>query len=596
MTTIIKRRDIAATLAAVIGGAALAGCQDSSPTPLDPGPGMPPPSPWIDLKSFGALGDGTTDDSAAATRAASAQNLLLTPGTYLVKASITFTGLVSMQRGAVLKIESGATITFAGGFSAAVHQVFSGAGQVVFARAFIREGYPEWWGAVTGGPDCLAALQAALQALPIVQLQAADYFTSATLRISTPHVTLRGVSKRWAGANQATRVIVKSGTADVVFIGTETNPGGVNRFLSQVEIRNLEVTRDRAVTPPSNGAEITGAAGIRLQFTIFTYIEQVHSSEHTLGFVLNGTVRTHLRDCIAFRSQPGVSSVNDVFYGYLLNGNAQIGLAGGNASTYITDCTAGTGGIAQSPLFGSPALADSVGFGLSGPPVDTFFIRPEASAVNSGIFVSGDGSQAGNADLHIINPIIDQFGLHGLFLSGVGPYGAVDVVGGYFAPAGGNTSFCIRVRNCVGMTALTNNQYVAWSNPLAIGLFVESSSGVAARSNMHLGSRRPVGLTGSTSCEIADVIHNPEQMASQAAVRLESSSRNRISPIVKGKAGAFPQGILLAGIDNAYNELSCTGIDASSIAGGAANKLVIGATGVTATGLTGTNLVSGVMQ
>ena len=553
----------------------------------------------VDARWFGAKGDGVEDDTAALLRAAAVQNLVFSPGTYVVSASVVFAGTVAMLRGAVLQLAVGVTATFSGGFAADVYRVFAGAGAVVLNRALVREGYPEWWGALTGGADCLAALQAAIVALPIVQLQAADYFISNTLNIATSHVALCGVSKRWGGANQATRIVVRSSTADTIFIGTVARPRDVNSFLQQVEIRNLDVTRAAPVAPPSAGSEISGAAGIRMQLTLFTYIEQVNSSEHTLGFVLNGTVRTHMKDCLAFRSQPGMSSSNDVFIGYLLNGNADIGLAGGNASTYLTDCTAGTGGIAQSPTFASPggrALTDSTGFALAGAPVDTFLLRPEASVVNNGIAIAGDASQAGNADVHIINPVLDQFGLHGLLISGVGNYGAISVVSGYYAPAGTSTAFCMRVMNSTGMTALTNNQCITWGNPLALGLSIENSSGVVAKSNMYLGARRAITLIRATNCEISDVIHNPRETASQAAVLLlDSSSRNRIAPIVKGMAGAFPQGIALSGASNSFNELTCTGVDPACIVGGSADKLLINGVSVVVTGLTGNNLASGIM-
>ena len=216
--------------------------------------------------------------------------------------------------------------------------------------------------------------------------------------------------------------------------------------------------------------------------------------------------------------------------------------------------------------------------------------------VNNGIAIAGDATPAGNADVHIINPVIDQFGLHGLLLSDVGNYGAISVVSGYFAPAGTSTSFCMRVLNSTGMTSLTNHQCVAWANPLALGLSIERSSGVVAKSNMHLGARRAVTLIRSSNCDISDIIHNPAETASQAAVLLlDASTRNRLAPVIKGMTGAFPQGVNLSGSGNAFNEINCTGVDPASVAGGSSNKLLINGVQVVATGLSGNNLASGVM-
>ena len=433
-------------------------------------------------------------------------------------------------------------------------------------------------------------LQAAIVALPIVQLQQADYFISHTLRISAPHVILRGVSRRFGGAaNPATRVVVRSSTEDTIFIGTVANPGSINGFLTQVEVHDLDVTRDRVVTPPGVGSEISGAAGIRLQFTLLTRLEHVHSSEHTIGFLLNGTVRTTLTDCFAARSTGGTSTTNDIFFGFWLNGNVEIGAAGGNASTYLTDCNASIGGV--------PPVSDSYGFAVTGKPVDTFFFRPEASALKTGILITGDQSAAGNADVHVINPIIDQFGVHGLYLDKIGNYGAIDVIGGYFAPVGGSvTTYCMRIANSTGMVALTNNRCIAWHNSLTLGTVIENSTGVVAKSNMHLGVRRPVSLVNASGCNVQDIMNNPQEVAVQGAIWATGSSRNYLAPVVRGGAGVFPQGVNLIGAGNANNEVNCTGIDPAAIIGGAANKLQIGGVSVTTVGLSGTNLASGVMQ
>src|SRR2546426_11991882 len=52
-------------------------------------------SPWYDVRAFGAQGDGTTDDTAAIQSAITAANptggtVFLSPGTYRVTASLTF--------------------------------------------------------------------------------------------------------------------------------------------------------------------------------------------------------------------------------------------------------------------------------------------------------------------------------------------------------------------------------------------------------------------------------------------------------------------------------------------------------------------------
>jgi hypothetical protein len=553
---------------------------------------------WANARRH-AAGDGVADDTQGlrdANTEAAGRHLMIPAGTHVVSDDVTFTCHVQMLKGAVLQIASGKTVTFNGGFSAGVDPVFSGGGTVVFARAHTTVGHPEWWGAVAGPGDTttaeanLVAFQKAVAALPVVQLQAADYFISNTLAIPVSHRVLRGHSRRWAPTLPATRLIVKGGTADVLLVGTAADPGSINGYVTCVEVRDLDLARDAAPTPPPIGQDTSGPAGMRIQHALLTVVERVQSTDSYLGFIAYATVRTAFRYAHAKRDSAGSSPTNDKFYGFFLDGTApNNGAAGGNASTYLTDCSVEL-------TIGS--LSDSYGFALSGKPVDTFVLRPETLGVSTGIIITGDSSPSGNVDVHITDAIVDGFGSHGLYISGVGNWGAIDVKGGYFAPSGGaSTTYGIRVVGTTGMIALTNNQTACSPNSLCMGLYIEDSQGVVARSNMHMGSNRPIILDASSSCVVEDIIANPGQTPTQAAVCLiNASTRNRIAPVVKGQsANKFPQGVNLMSTGNEYNEINCTGIDPAAITGGATDKLHINGSAVTTTGLSGTNLVSGVM-
>lgn len=552
----------------------------------------------VTLKNFGAKGDGVFDDSAAFTAAdAVGRTIVISDGTYAINSNLTINSPVIVRRGAGITVGNGYTVTFNGTFYAGVHSVFSGAGTVAFNWKTTQRGFPEWWGAVSGAGDIttatanLAAINKCIVALPTTELQPADYFVSGTIQMNLPHRYLVGRSKRWESSTDAvTRVIVKSATADVVFVGTVVWPGSVDSMLTGCRLSNLHLTRDVLVTPPAGGNEINGAAGVRLHYTRFTYLDQVQASENTIGFVIDGTVQTHLTLCHAFRSLAGSSPTGDFFWGYMQNGSASIGLAGGNASTYYTDCTVEVGG--------SPTLSDSIGFNLSGKPVDTFMFRPETSAVNQGIVVSGDSGATGNADVHITDAVIDTFVLHGILIQSVGNYGAIDVKGGYFTPASTATDpYGIRVLNSTGMVALTNNQVIGTACPtVSKGLVIQSSSGVMATNNMYLGCARPVWLTGSSSCVVRDIMNNPTGSTGAAAVLIQTSSRCTFAPVVNGGASAFAQGVWLDSTGNSYCEINCTGIDPACINGGANNKLCINSVQILATGLSGNHLVAGVMN
>lgn len=68
---------------------------------------------WVNLKSYGATGNGGTNDRQALVSAnASALMKRVPAGTYLVSTSITLTGTWQFDSGATLRPASGATITF----------------------------------------------------------------------------------------------------------------------------------------------------------------------------------------------------------------------------------------------------------------------------------------------------------------------------------------------------------------------------------------------------------------------------------------------------------------------------------------------------
>src|SRR5262249_4445402 len=78
------------------------------PTPTPPAPA--PPS--VNVRSYGATGDGTTDDTASIQNAANAaqalgQPLFFPPGTYLHNSTLTFNGIVVNGTGGACVLQAG---------------------------------------------------------------------------------------------------------------------------------------------------------------------------------------------------------------------------------------------------------------------------------------------------------------------------------------------------------------------------------------------------------------------------------------------------------------------------------------------------------
>ncbi|MFC4637073.1 right-handed parallel beta-helix repeat-containing protein [Deinococcus hohokamensis] len=82
-----------------------------APTPTPTPTPAPAPTDAVDVKTFGAKGDGVTDDTAALQKAAtSGKSLVFPAGTYLVSRAVTFTGTNNISvvgQGATVKAKSG---------------------------------------------------------------------------------------------------------------------------------------------------------------------------------------------------------------------------------------------------------------------------------------------------------------------------------------------------------------------------------------------------------------------------------------------------------------------------------------------------------
>jgi hypothetical protein len=124
----------------------------------------------VNVRTYGAMGDGVTDDrdaiNTAHTAATVSGGILFFPaGTYRVSSALTTNSNVTLwfANGGKLSIDNGVTVTINGQIDAGLYQIFSGDGDVFFGPASVLEIYPQWWGAVAdGSTDDTSAIQSAL--------------------------------------------------------------------------------------------------------------------------------------------------------------------------------------------------------------------------------------------------------------------------------------------------------------------------------------------------------------------------------------------------------------------------------------------------
>ena len=549
---------------------------------------------------YGAVSDGITDNAAAFTAAnAGAPSIVLTSGTYYVDSNVTFTKPVTIESGAVIKIPNGVTVAFNGGLNAGVYQVFNctGTGKVTFDPSTTSTGYPEWWGALKNTViDNYTYIMACVTACAITEFQLGDYWLDTTLKITDSYKTLVGKGNYFEYTGSCTRLLIAGGTKVVLQIGPDTQPvGGINYFPKNFILKNMYISRSEA--PLSN----TGSTGVLIKYSLFASIDEVRCAEHDYGFHFIGTVASVINKCHSFRSVTNPASVGSpVFWGFYVDGVADVIAAGGNASLYFNYCIA-SAGITN--------ITNSVGWYLNGSFSDCYIANGEMNTLAIGIFVNSNNpvSAAANVDLLITDPVIDVFRIAGIYINDTNTSGAISINGGYCAPYSNassnpalNTAVAgIYLNGSNAQIEISNFQIIAFPNVLCRGIVAIDSSNIESKTQIvnlsGAGLSIPsIALSNVTNSRFLDHITNPSFTSVGAAVQLVSNcSRNYFQVFANSSSVAFTVGYQVIGTTNTYNEFNCTGMDQNGISG---DKLNINGVAITTTGLVGTNLASGVMN
>ena len=546
---------------------------------------------YMSVKDFGADSTGVASCSTAFSDAdlSGALNLTIPAGTYLVSTDVTFTLPVTMDAGAILDIPTGVTVTFNGGFYAGVYKTFNctGTGAVVFNQQNLTVGYPEWWGAEANlGVDSYAAIMACLTACRTTQLSGGTYGVSDTVKMINGNQTLRGVGEQYWATEGYTRLLVTSGSLNTLQVGPDSAPASIGLYPRGFVVENLYL--GRTIAPVISSACVS----ILCKYSVGCNLNNVKATESIYSFEFVATVGLVATRCQANRSAAGTGAGTDIWYGYYINGLISVGFAGGNASIYLNYCTAGCNIVALQ-------TANSVGFYINGAFSDTYLESPETSQCNIGITVEGNASAslvASNTDLMIKNPIIDQFGTWGIYLHNINKFGSAIINSGYYG-ASTTATIGLYINDCLGAVTVEGGQFVLiGALSLTAGIGIVNSNGVVLNRPQMLDCvNYAVSMSGSKNCDIRPLVKNYQNNITAAVELLANCSHNYVAPDLYGAANLAQQGVQLVGTTNTYNEINCTLINPAVLSTGSTGKLTINSVPVTTTGLSGTNLVSGVM-
>jgi hypothetical protein len=548
----------------------------------------------------GAAGNGSTDDTAAlvavdAAAAAAGASWTIPRGTYKVTTSTAFSAPVVFMPGASLSIATGSTVAFNGGLSSLAQKIFTLAGTAVVTinGAKTPNGFPEWWGAVVDNIaiDCQPAINACIVACPNILLGSGTYYIFNTVLHQTPHRNVIGIGGNQQNADTATKIVITSATQTVWLIGPSSSP--VSSALYQSNNRLSNVCLDRSVAP--NVSNLTASTGLFVQYTVWTEVDEVWCYSHCIAFSITNNSGGKYTNCVCSRTVAGVGGA-DRYFGFQLAGNTP--LTAGFYSLYISKCIVAC----------SLSLPNSYGLYASGTNGinDLFVHQLETSQLGFGAFIQGNGNTSTiadyyNEDIRFMDCTFDACYQAAYAFGSISLYGAITIDGGYAAPftLGGTTQLgVLYFSNSNGAVTVTNMQ--ALMNFGASCPFVQAINAKSITTRDCIVTEpgsAPYLLTNVTNSLFADQIRNNSVQPATPCVQVSTgTSRNKISPIIMGRAGAWTVGVNITAAAGTQSEYNLSGIDAGCITGGSANKLVYGGTQITSAGAFGTGAIaSGVM-
>lgn len=279
--------------------------------------------------TYGATGDGTTDDRAAfaaADTAAGGATIFVPSGTYVFDSDITISSPVAMAGGAVLKPASGVTVTLTT-VDAGLYQIFDLSSGGTIALTTVALVYPQWWGAAGDGTtDDTTALQAAIDAAEAAG--GGTVYISPGAYLVTSSLTVENGDMRLIGAGMGAEIKASSVTGPVVIVGE-----------SAAATEGYHLADFRISGSATSGVQVSPSTNIN-HSTTNVVLERIHlGSPSGGGTALTATDGFDLRNtygsCFRDLSTNGSTISNACFKtGTFFNANVLSNLYTSNFCTY----------------------------------------------------------------------------------------------------------------------------------------------------------------------------------------------------------------------------------------------------------------------
>lgn len=362
--------------------------------------------------------------------------------------------------------------------------------------------YPESYGAVGNGTtDDTVAIQAAINVLAagrggVVELSNKTYKITAKLSITTGYIGLRG-QEGWTGQYGSTIHATFTNDTIIEVKGASSGSRILHNFIEGIVI-------ERPALASSTGA------GVYAQHTVRFRMKDVTVAESNAGVQFNDCIDPLLDHVLAGRTV----DFSIASFGFYLDGSS------GNASVKLRDC------MAFWPV--TPHTAACYGLLSQGTSIGDIWIDT-LNAGNSDYGIALVATGPIYYDIQIRNPIIDQFGVVGMYLEGFGIDGSATITGGWTAPSStGVVSYGIQVYNCKGVHIIGHQAYGQGNKANHTGILLNGTS----TNNSLIGNNIKqcgIGIILDTGADYNEVIGNIIPAASNTATITDSGTGNDVA-------------------------------------------------------------------
>lgn len=373
---------------------------------------------WANVKTYGAVGDGSTDETSA-FNAAKASGLPL----YIPQGTFKVSGFESAQNVPVyIDGVIGGTITINGPIMAKNKQIFEAGSSVTIAKQY-ADGSADWF------PD----LQSAINTLHKVHLSNRTYTSSTDINITKSGFSM--VGPEYSDEGNGALIVLNNNSS--IIVGDVTGRV-INSFPRCITLENIEINSNEVEFPVKVYGVVYG--------TFRHLFVKTTSNIAGGGFYITKNVSTVYERCYV---QSVDHNGSNRFRAYHCTDEGTPILAGGNASLYFVRCSYGD-------TYNTASSFNSAGFDVIGAGSDVFLLSCETTNAGYGLSFESENATGDNRfnDILVSNCVFDGCSQGGIqFYKTAAGCVSIDNTYAACSPSG---LFGLQFNECNGLTCAVN--------------------------------------------------------------------------------------------------------------------------------------------